>query len=376
MELNEFVTKSNVIHNNYYDYSKVVWVDEKTKVCVMCPVHGEFWIRPADHLRGNGCTQCTELEPMFDKCERIAKMYTKKKLFKQDYPKIFRYAKNRGWIHQFDWLEKTLRVSSYTHERCYELSRLCKSRTEFARTYEEAWFVAKKNHWDDCFEGLRNIRIHEDDDVDVVYCYLFEEVKHVYVGRCLKRRVNERHREHQNSRVRDTVFRYCEETGFDLPEMTILINGCTLKEGVEKEGYYMNYYRDLGYTLINKQPAGAIGSLKSKWTHKKCLEAAKQCESPVEFKKKFIGAYNACKRHKWYDVLDEAFPNRRRKYTDEEIIEIMNQYNTKTPFSKEHPSLARRAIKNDLYKFSEWKDGRQIYFERRRHNKNKTKTEG
>ena len=179
----------------------------------------------------------------------------------------------------------------------------------------------------------------------------------MYVGRCLKRRVNERHREHQSSRVRDTVFRYCEETGFELPEMTILINGCTLKEGVEKEGYYMDYYRDLGYTLINKQPAGSIGFLNLKWTHKKCLEAAKQCKSPVEYEAKFVGAYGACLRHKWYDILDEAFPNRRRMYSDEEIIEIMNQYDLKSHFKRDHASLHRRAIKNGLYELSVWKDG-------------------
>lgn len=357
MELSEFIQKSNIIHNHYYDYSKVVWVDEKTKIVVICPIHGEFSVIPSDHLRGIGCTQCAELESMFDKCERIAKMYTKKKLFKQDYPKIFRYAKDRGWLHKFTWLEKTLRVSSYTHERCYKLSRLCKSRTEFARTYEEAWFVAKKNHWDDCFEGLSNVRIHGDGDIDVVYCYIFKETKHVYVGRCLKRRVSERHREHKDSKKRDTVFRYCEENNIEIPDMTILIDGCTLKEGVEKEGYYMEYYCNLGYTLINKQPAGAVGWCALKWNRTKCLEVAKGCKTIGEFKNKFVGAYNACKRNKWYDILDEAFPNRRRKYTDDEVIEIMNKYDTKTQFAKSHSGLATRAIKNDLYKFSEWKNG-------------------
>lgn len=38
-------------------------------------------------------------------------------------------------------------------------------------------------------------------------------------------------------------------------------------------------------------------------------------------------------------------------------IEIMNKYDTKTQFAKSHSGLATRAIKNDLYKFSEWKNG-------------------
>ena len=56
----EFIEKSNKIHHNKYDYSKVEYVNNKTKVCIICPEHGEFWQSPRHHLVGLGCSLCTE----------------------------------------------------------------------------------------------------------------------------------------------------------------------------------------------------------------------------------------------------------------------------------------------------------------------------
>lgn len=54
----EFIIESNIIHNNKYDYSKVEYKNNKTKVCIICPEHGEFMQCPQDHIRGRGCTKC------------------------------------------------------------------------------------------------------------------------------------------------------------------------------------------------------------------------------------------------------------------------------------------------------------------------------
>lgn len=56
----EFVKESNKIHNNVYDYSKVEYTNNRTKVCIICPIHGEFFMRPDDHLHGHGCPKCSK----------------------------------------------------------------------------------------------------------------------------------------------------------------------------------------------------------------------------------------------------------------------------------------------------------------------------
>jgi hypothetical protein len=54
----EFVEKASIIHKNKYDYSKVNYINNYTKVCIICPEHGKFYQKPNDHLRGIGCNIC------------------------------------------------------------------------------------------------------------------------------------------------------------------------------------------------------------------------------------------------------------------------------------------------------------------------------
>ena len=55
---NIFVSKAREVHGDFYDYSKVDYKDSQTKVCIICPIHGEFWQTPAHHLFGHGCQLC------------------------------------------------------------------------------------------------------------------------------------------------------------------------------------------------------------------------------------------------------------------------------------------------------------------------------
>lgn len=54
----EFIKQCREIHGDKYDYSKVNYVNAKTKICIICPEHGEFWQTPNKHLAGEGCPQC------------------------------------------------------------------------------------------------------------------------------------------------------------------------------------------------------------------------------------------------------------------------------------------------------------------------------
>lgn len=57
---NEFIQKANKIHNNKFDYSKVDYKNNKSKVEIICPNHGSFYQSPQGHLEGYGCIQCNE----------------------------------------------------------------------------------------------------------------------------------------------------------------------------------------------------------------------------------------------------------------------------------------------------------------------------
>ena len=56
--LEQFIAEARVVHGDKYDYSKVVYTNSQTKVCIICPIHGEFWQRPGNHVLGQGCPAC------------------------------------------------------------------------------------------------------------------------------------------------------------------------------------------------------------------------------------------------------------------------------------------------------------------------------
>ena len=54
----DFLEKAIQIHGKKYDYSKVEYVNNKTKVIITCPIHGNFEQTPKNHLLGQGCPLC------------------------------------------------------------------------------------------------------------------------------------------------------------------------------------------------------------------------------------------------------------------------------------------------------------------------------
>lgn len=64
----EFIEEAKVIHGDKYDYSKVEYVNNHTKVCIICSEHGEFWQTPNNHLSHHGCPKCS-------KCNRRTNIY-------------------------------------------------------------------------------------------------------------------------------------------------------------------------------------------------------------------------------------------------------------------------------------------------------------
>jgi DNA-directed RNA polymerase subunit RPC12/RpoP len=55
---NNFIDQSKLIHNDKYDYSLVDYVDARHKVKIICPIHGVFEQLPYNHLFGKGCLDC------------------------------------------------------------------------------------------------------------------------------------------------------------------------------------------------------------------------------------------------------------------------------------------------------------------------------
>lgn len=58
MTTNEWVERARGVHGDTYDYSQVVYINQKTRVKIICLKHGLFEQNPDSHLRGCGCRLC------------------------------------------------------------------------------------------------------------------------------------------------------------------------------------------------------------------------------------------------------------------------------------------------------------------------------
>ena len=59
MDTNSFIEKAQQIHGNRYDYSKVVYVNADTHICIICKEHGDFFQIPDFHInRKTNCNKC------------------------------------------------------------------------------------------------------------------------------------------------------------------------------------------------------------------------------------------------------------------------------------------------------------------------------
>lgn len=56
----EWIERASKLHKNKYDYSKVNYINSDTKVIVTCPIHGDFLVTPYHHYRNRvGCPKCS-----------------------------------------------------------------------------------------------------------------------------------------------------------------------------------------------------------------------------------------------------------------------------------------------------------------------------
>lgn len=72
----QFISEAQALYGNRYDYSKVEYINACTKVCIICPKHGEFWQEPCNHLKGvEGCKKCAkrfcDRDTFIEKAKRV-----------------------------------------------------------------------------------------------------------------------------------------------------------------------------------------------------------------------------------------------------------------------------------------------------------------
>jgi len=94
-----FIKKATQLHAGLYDYSSIIYINDKTDIVLKCSVHGNFIISPNNHLRGQGCRLCGEKRAA-EKITKPVELYfsevSKIHNNKYDYSKsIYTFARNK-----------------------------------------------------------------------------------------------------------------------------------------------------------------------------------------------------------------------------------------------------------------------------------------
>lgn len=82
----------NNIHCNRYSYRKSIYLNNETKITIVCNIHGDFEKLPNAHKRGQGCPQCAAIKKSLDIKYREKNKFIKYSTFihngKYDYSKV------------------------------------------------------------------------------------------------------------------------------------------------------------------------------------------------------------------------------------------------------------------------------------------------
>ena len=150
-----FIAKAKAVHGDRYDYSKVKYVNNKTKVIIICPLHGEFSQVPINHLRGNECPKCSKIKATknntfwtYERCFEEAQKYAYRGDFEKGSPTAYSVSRKNKWLDKFEWLKTINRPNGFwTKERVFEEARKYTTKHLFSKGCRGAYGAAERNGW-------------------------------------------------------------------------------------------------------------------------------------------------------------------------------------------------------------------------------------
>lgn len=158
----EFIARAKKIRGDVYDYSKTLYVNRRTKVCIICKLHGEFYQNPEHHILGKSCPKCATLTRQEKQRKPLSYWIP---LFIEAHGNLYDYSKATERSHKRD-----------------KITIVCKEHGEFQQTpYNHA---INKTGCPVCNASKGELEIKRVlDDLNVEYKRnkTFQDCKHIHV---------------------------------------------------------------------------------------------------------------------------------------------------------------------------------------------------
>ena len=288
-------------------------------------------------------------------CAEKAALCSCRREFKRRFYTEWKHSRQNGWIDEFDLPDRSEALSrslrKFSDEDILNEARKYKTLGEFDAANRNMLQYAYRRHLTHLFTWMdRSEDIIERGFMDCVYAYMFPETRTAYVGRTVE--PSRRHRHH--CKKKDTVAKYARSRHLPVPEMTILIDGVTPKEGALLEAIAMEEFTGHGWKLINKAKAGSLGGLaRRKLSRKHCLEVARSCKTVYELHHFHPSEYNALRQYGWISECDWLVYLRKPAGTwsnadDETLRREAMKYKTRNDFMNGSSAAYDNARKRGL----------------------------
>lgn len=289
-----------------------------------------------------------------EECIEESKKYNTRRDFQNFSSGAYTAALDNKWLDEMPWLA-LIYHQKWSKEDCLGESKKYESRSEFQHKSSGAYQAAMKNGWLDEMTWLKTPMLKEIKQVrkHIVYVYFDEENRACYVGRTND--IKRRDRDHRNLKglyKNDSLKKYFDVLGKEIPSPVALKIHLLPEESQYWEDYYVNYYQQEGYTLINRAKTGInIGSLGGgfvKWTKESVLEESRKYMTFGEFCCRSASAYQAARKNGWdkemtwlkYDQMPNGY------WTKERVIEESKKYSSRAEFEEFSCAAYSAALKN------------------------------
>jgi len=371
MTTEEFIHKAKAVHGDKYDYSKVEYINNHTKVTIICPEHGEFMQTPSNHLKGQGCPACgyskhrQSQEEALRRIERIliGTPYEVVQPFiyqgdRDTSVKLHCTLHNETW--QISWhsliydtpKNKTFSGCSgcrqtYSKEQCEKAALACKRRSEFAVKYKGEYFKALREGWLD--EICAHMKVVGNRYKRCIYAYVFEESKYVYVG--LTGNIEKRDKEHR-ARSSSSVYRFAAKNNISIPPILQISDYLPKEDAAIREGEILMQYIAKGYLPINITKTGGLGGhlQNDGYTYEQCLEIASKYSKRTEWSVSDYPTYYIALKMGWIDSImprTKPFGNKETRYwTLERCCDLAKECISITDFRQKSQSAYAMVSRN------------------------------
>ena len=284
-----------------------------------------------------GLPYIKQIKWTYDEFVKVAKQCRSVSDLHNNYPGAYRHAQKCGWLDTYQFpIPK--RVCRRTDEEIIAVAKQYTSYSEFYQKERNFYGLAHRRKLLPQFTWL--IRKESANGVvyrDNVYVYEFKHYKVAYIGRTID--PIRRHNEH-SLYEKGCVWKFAHTHNCSIPEPIYVYKNVNIKTGPRLEGEVMQQYRDNGWTLLNKAPAGSLGGM-TEFSKSTCINIAKRYMYKKDLFNERPEIYSALLRHKWMNQCT-WLKSYKRKWDDitfDDFIKIAKKYRTRTDFSHKNSAL-------------------------------------